>query len=245
MLYSYLGGTTKWSYMTLSEMLADLNARIGSSPEVSNAQMTFWLNQGLRAFCEESDFSWLEKKKIASIVSGQTDYSLPSDFKRLVELQIDNEPYAYSSHEFRVLHTSPDKIYSFFGNAMTISPTPTTTGSGNMSMWYIRRPANMVNQSDSPSDSGIANMPEAYHEALILYGFAIYNSYDEEQAESQAIMGSKSNPLPGTFYYFVNLAKDADSTIKKAQRSRMLSKQEFVGYAHPNQSARTTTVLGN
>jgi hypothetical protein len=231
--------------MTLAQMLADLNARIGSSPEVSNAQMTYWLNQGLRTFCEENDFSWLEKKQIASAVSGQSDYALPSDFKRLVELQIDSTPYAYSSHEFRVLRSSSDKFFSIFGPTMTISPTPTATGSGNMELWYIKRPANLVNDSDSPSDTTIASMPEAYHEALILYAFAIYNAYDEEQAENQALMGSKTNPLPGTFYYFVKLAKDADSTIKKAQRSRMLSRQEFIGYSYPNRSPISNTVLGN
>jgi len=236
--------------MTLAEILADLNARIGSSPEVSNALMTFWVNEGLRVFCDEYDFSWLQKKVIASTVANQSDYALPSDYGRVIELQVDGtstdpDPYQITSHEFRVLQPTSTHTFSIFGSTMTLNPVPTATGDGNIQLWYVKKPNPLVDDSDSPSDTDMASMPAVYHPALVQYAFSVYNSYDEEQDEAMKIMGSKTNPLPGTFYYFVKLAKDAEAKQKTGQRTKILSKQVFSGYRYPNQSSAFNTVLGN
>jgi hypothetical protein len=235
--------------MTLNEMLVDLNSRIGSEPEVSNANMTKWINQAMQTFCAEHDFAWLEKKSTTSAVASLAEYALPPDFKRIVELQVNGtsaspEPYTRTSHEMRVLRTAGEQTFSVYNNTVTLNPTPSVTGSNNIELWYIKKPINMVEGTDSPSDSDIASMPEEYHEALVIYAFATYNSYDEEMDEARALMGNPRNPVPGTYYYFVDLAKKNDAKQKRGQRSRMISKQEFSGYVHPNQSAASNNVLG-
>jgi hypothetical protein len=231
--------------MTLNEMLADLNARIGSEPEIDNAQMTYWINQAMRAFCMESDFSWLEKKQTASTVASQAEYVVPTDYKRATEVQIDSTStsknvYRFTPHELRDLVETSEKTFTEFGGKLVIHPTPSTTTSNNIELWYIRKPTNLTDAGDSPSDSDIANMPEEYHEALILYAFATYNSYDEEQSEARLIMGNPRSPIPGTYQYFVNLAKREDSKKKRGARVKMMSKQEFTGYKQPNRTGNSS-----
>jgi len=165
--------------MTFDEMVADLQTRIGSDPEVTATQLKVWINQGMRTFCEEADFTWLERKKTASTVNGQAEYDLPEDYKRMVELRVDatsDDPNIFRlvPHETRDAVEGSDETYSIFAGLLDIHPTPSTTTSNNIEMWYIRRPTNMSDGSDSPSDSGIVSMPEAYHEALILYALAIF-----------------------------------------------------------------------
>ena len=234
--------------MTLAEMLTDLNARIGSTPEISNVNRTTWLNEGLRIFCEEYPYYWLEKRSTASTVANQEEYSIPSDLKQIIELKIDStasDPnvYSYRPYQQRFGTLSNEQTYSLIASVMRITPTPITTGTDNIDLTYIRRPVNMVAQSDSPSDTAIASMPETYHPALIQYAFAIYNSYDEEQAEYQAIMGNKMNPIPGTYYYYVALARKEDEKRKMGLRRKMLTKQYATGYTRPNQVGLVSQVL--
>ena len=231
-------------------MITDLITRIGSDPEVSNANMITWIDQGLRAFCAEFDFSWLEKEQTADTVASQEKYAIPSKFKRFVEVRVDGTSatpniYTFVPHEQRSLYSSDQRTYSLFADNIYLNPIPSASGDENIEMSYILKPTNMTTGSDSPSDSGVANMPEEYHEALVIYAFAVYNTYDEEHDEKRELMGNPRNPVPGTYYYFVDLAKKEDAKRKRGARRKMMSKQEFYGHSHPNETARTTTVLGN
>lgn len=234
--------------MTLTEMLNDLKSRIGSTPEVTDGILTGWINRALLVFCREQDWSWLEKKVTSSTVADQKTYAVPSDYYRMVELQVGGTdatpaPYTLVPWEQRVLWVSGETKVSLFADELYLFPTPSSVE--DIDLAYIRTPTEMSDGSSSPADSNIANMPAAYHEALVLYAFAIYNTYDEEHAEAESVMGSVNSPRPGTYYYYVDLAKRDDSQQKRGERTRMLSKQEFVGYSYPNQTSTTTTVLGN
>ena len=229
-------------------MLLDLKARIGSSPEVDDTYLKGWLNRALHAFCSEGEFHWLEKKATANTIASQERYALPSDFKIMSELQVDGsagspEPYQLTTHERRVLNSPGAKNFSIFADEIYLYPIPTASGSNNIEMWYLRKPTSMTDDADAPSDSDIANMPEEYHEALVIYAFANYNAYDEEHEEKRELMGDMRADAPGTYAYFVKKAIEDDEKFKRGQRSRMMSRQEASGFAFPNQSGNTTTVL--
>jgi hypothetical protein len=233
--------------MTFGEMVSDVQTRIGSEPEVSATVIKHWINQGLLAFCEEYDFSWLEQKATTSTVASQEEYDLPSDYKRMVELRVDSTSttpniYRYNPHETRSSVESGDKIYSIFGDVLTLNPTPTTNGTNNVEMWYIKRPTKMSVDDDSPSDSDIASMPEAYHEALIIYAVSTYQMYDEEHDERRDLVGNPGAPVPGTFYYYIALAKKEDAKQKRGARRKMVSKQEFIGFSEPNRVAKSSVL---
>lgn len=234
--------------MTLGEMLTDLNARIGSTPEISNVNLTTWLNEGLRVFCEEYPYYWLERRTTDSTILNIDEYTLPTKCKQVIELKIDSTStnpnvYVYRPYQQRFGTIPGEQTFSLIGDTYIIYPIPTATGSGNIDITYIKRPTNMSAQSDSPSDTSVAGMPEVYHPALIQYAFAIYNAYDEEQAEYQAIMGNKMNPIPGTYYYYVNLARKEDEKRKMGTRRKMLTKQYATGYTRPNQVGLVSQVL--
>ncbi|RLI55062.1 MAG: hypothetical protein DRP09_10910 [Candidatus Thorarchaeota archaeon] len=236
--------------MTLDEMLTDLNKRIGSTPEVPNVNMTTWINQAQRGFCAEHDFDWLEKKVTTSTVADQEDYTLPTDFKNIVEVQIDGStakptPYRYTSHEMRVLESNTNKTFSIFNGVMKMHPAPTSTGLNNLEMWYIKKPVDLSAGSDSPSDDSKASMPEEFHEALVIYAFSVYNTYDEEHDEARALMGSQRSNMPGTYHYIVNLAIRDSEKRKRGQRTKIIQNKRLFGYVHPNRTTSSTTVLGN
>lgn len=231
--------------MTLAQLIIDLQGRIGSEPEVTPAVMTVWLNQGLLSFCNTDDYHWLETSKTASTVSGQDTYIQPSDCKRMIELKIDGDRYKYVRYEQRDMMDSAAKYYCVLNNEILVNPVPDTTTSNNIEMSYIRRPEKMVLDTDSPSDTAIAGVPEVYHEALVIYAFSVYNTYDEEHTEAADLMGQKFRPRPGTFYWFVSEAQREEKNRKKGMRNRMLSSKEYYGYRHPNQMATVRTVLGN
>ena len=221
--------------MTLDEMLNDLNKRIGSTPEVDNADMTTWINQSYLAFCNSYDFTWLEEMAYSSTIIDQDRYSLPSDCKRVIELKIDDERYAYVPFEQRDLKDTSEYWFTIISDEFIINPTPTATGTDNLEMVYIKRPEKMVAGTDSPD-----LLPEVYHEALVIYAFSIYNTYDEEHDEARALMGNELRPVPGTFYWYVQMAKKEEQRKKRGARRRMLSTKEYYG-----KDTSTTTVLGN
>jgi hypothetical protein len=235
--------------MTLAQLLTDLNARIGSTPEVSNANMTLWINEALRAFCNEYDFHWLYRRKTANTIANQREYNLPTDCKTVVEIQVDptdDDPniYEYKVYQQRFGVDPTQETISIMNNIMRLNPAPTTNGANNIHLTYIRYPTNLVEQSDSPSDTGIAGMPEVYHPALVMYAYAMYNSYDEEQAEFGDIMGNPIQPKPGTYSYFVKMARDESEKIKRGSGARLISLQEAIGYTLPNDTGGVSVVLG-
>lgn len=231
--------------MTLDEMITDLSGRIGSDPEVGNTLMKTWINQGLLTFCNASDFHWLERVEQASTVASQERYTVPSKFKYIKELKIDGDRYNFVRYEQRDMQPSTKKYYSIFNNEIYINPIPSTTSSSNIEIAYYKRPQKMTSGSDSPSDSSIAGLPEEYHEALVIYAFATYNTYDEEHQEALSLMGSERSPMPGTFNYFVKTAINEEKQRKKGARNRMLSSKEYHGYTRPNETSSVRTVLGN
>lgn len=235
--------------MTLDELISDLDSRIGSTPELTTNQKIVHINAGLQAFCSEADFNWLIKTSTDS-TDGTNLFTLPTDWKRTIELRIDSDDtiqtpgvYQYIPFQQRYGVGTTDKTYTIYGSSYRVSPTP-ESGSDNKSLTYIRIPTNMSNGSESPSDSSIANMPEPYHEALVLYAFAIYNSYDEEHEEKRELLGNPRNPVPGTYYYIVNQAIRDNARLKKGGKRHMLSQQEAYGYTKPNRVTNKSPILG-
>lgn len=237
--------------MTLSELITDLTTRIGvvNGQEVTNDALKFWLNEAMRAFCNEADFNWLMTRAVSSTSNGQSEYVLPDDFSRPFELRVnqsttgDHGVWSYVPYEQRYGVPTGVNAYTYLGNTLILLTTPTTDGSGNIELTYIRQPTNMAESGDSPSDFAIANMPETYHPALVVYAFGLYNGYDEEAADSQYWFGNTLNPSPGTYNWYVKQAVKRNGHLKKGERRRMLSKQQATGYTRQNQIGIASPVL--
>lgn len=238
------------SHMTLSQLLTDLSVRIGvvNGTEVSPSSLTFWVNEALRSFCDEADFNWLMTRSESSTVIGQTDYPLPDDFSRPFELRVDSTAtspnvWHYVPYEQRFGVPTGVNAYTYIGSTLILLTTPSTNGNGNIELTYVRAPAELTEGTDSPSDSDIASMPAAYHGALVVYAFALYNGYDEESAEAQYWLGNPASPSPGTYQWFVKKAIRRNGHLKKGERRKMISKQSAVGYTRENQVGIASPVL--
>jgi hypothetical protein len=170
----------------------------------------------------------------ASTIASQDRYALPSDYKRILEMKIDDERYHYVPFEQRDLRDTSENWFTIIGTEFIINPTPATTSSANIELVYYKRPTKMTDGSDEPD-----LLPEVYHEALVIYAFSIYNTYDEEHDEARVLMGSELRPTPGTFYWYVQQAKKEEQQRKRGARRRFLSKKEAAS------GNSTKTILGN
>lgn len=216
-------------------MIIDLQTRIGSEPEVEPTQMTTWLNQAYLAFCNAYDFTWLEQMALGSTIENQNRYSLPDDCKRIIEMKVDNDRYLYVPFETRDTLDKNAKWFTIIGTEFMLNPTPENNGDNNIEIAYIKRPEKMLEGSDNPN-----LLPEVYHEALVIYAFSIYNTYDEEHDEARALMGNELRPVPGTFYWYVQTAKTEEQNKKKGARNQMMSPKKYQLFKN-----RGNTILGN
>lgn len=229
--------------MTFAEMVTDLLSRIGSDPEVITARLKDWLNEGLLTFCNENPFYWLEREATASTEMDVARYTMPQNCKDIIEIVIGDDVYRKVPYLERHTIDPADHAFTQIGNNFILYPTPEETGSNNIELTYIRKPTKMSDDADSPSDSDIANMPEQYHAALTTYAFAVYQSYDEEHEERRDLVGNPNLPVFGTFERFLVQAKKEDERYKRQGKRRMMSRQEAIGYNHPNSITGRSPVL--
>lgn len=102
-------------------------------------------------------FNWKElaTAMTTNTIANHDYYDQPSNCKSgsIFMLEIDGIPYDRKNYEdfiaFRRNNpTSTKKIFSHYGKQLFVSPTPTSNGSDNMSVWFIQEAAQLDNASD-------------------------------------------------------------------------------------------------
>lgn len=113
------------------------------------------------------------REAYTDLVSGQSRYGLPTDFKKFDRLEI-----GYATEDTRVLaraitrdsindpsatYSSAVPVYAPLGNMYQIFPTPTTTVTNGLHLWYIEDVDDMVDDTDEPV------LPNGYEDLCIEY----------------------------------------------------------------------------
>lgn len=112
----------------------------------------------------------------ADTVANQSLYSLPTDFRKFVRLEIG---YANATDRVKVTQEDSSEIndergiysqvhprYTIVGNMFEIRPTPTTAITDGLYMLYVENPADMSNDTDT------SGLPLDYDHLLTLYAAA-------------------------------------------------------------------------
>jgi len=149
--------------MDLGQIIDEINKDLDD--EIDNAELIGWIN---RCMDDLSPIVKYQKSAIISKVIGQKEYSLPSDYMRVVQLVDGMNPM----NEIPLRDTQSEG-YKLWGNQLILQPTPTTTG--NLDLYYEGKLPHLVNPDDEPQ------IPSPFHDLFILYTVAKRQYQDEEE----------------------------------------------------------------
>lgn len=150
-----LSGDTK--LVTRTEVKANLNR---AYHKVYNKVTSLGQGYGLR-------------ETYTDLVSAQSRYGFPDDFMKFDRLEI-----GYTTEDTRVLAqvinrdaindpqqsiSSATPVVALLGNMYQIFPTPTTTVSNGLHLWYMENVVDLVDDTDEPV------LPNGYEDLLIEY----------------------------------------------------------------------------
>jgi hypothetical protein len=158
--------------MNLTQLIAEVNKDIDD--ELSNAEITGWLN---RAIDDLSPYANYQKSSTISLVADQKQYTLPSDLYKIVHLIDEDKMIEYHQIPVNDLRSYG---YKQWGNNIIIQPTPKE--SKDLTLYYKARLPHLVNASDVPE------IPEEYHDLLVLYAVAKAKYQDEEESMQNIAM---------------------------------------------------------
>lgn len=113
----------------------------------------------------------------ADLVANQSLYSLPTDFRKFVRLEIG---YENATDRIKVdqvdlneigdpvidIFSQADPKYTIIGNMFELRPTPTAAMTNGLYMYYIENPSDMSGDTDTSS------LPLEYDNLLTLYAAA-------------------------------------------------------------------------
>jgi hypothetical protein len=186
--------------MKLGEIVSDLKAMIGEGVNVSDSYLVNWINEAYSHAIDEivkvnPDF--FTKSQKTSTVNGQQEYTLPSDFEKIVMVNwnIDGDwrrvfpmgnadirdiPVKERASEANQGYSTAEPYYYIYGNAVLgLMPVPTETATYNLKIWYVYTPSQLVDDDDSP------DFPDRYHHILKYQAYANFLDQDDEHAAAE------------------------------------------------------------
>lgn len=128
----------------------------------------------------------------ADLVADQTLYGLPSDFRKLVRVEIDYTGSRYKARRVdenaygdpdttTILETAPQ--YSIRGNNIEINPAPSAASTDGLWLWYVETQTDMSNNADEP------NLPFEFTDLPIEYAVAKAKARQGLIDEAQMMLG--------------------------------------------------------
>lgn len=183
---------------TLSDILTSVAYRMAedSTPSDSSeeARRIRYVNEGLRKIVSRHPFWWTEASATESTVADQETYSLPSDFRDMIEVRISDKLYTAIPRS-KVLGLYDDTIklfnyddiitnkhYYIYADTLYIIPTPSASTADAIEMKYYKYPTAVSNDSDT------FDMPDLYTESLVAYAFARLSQLDGRRGDAADAM---------------------------------------------------------
>lgn len=187
--------------MTRGQIIADLKALIGAGVDVDDTYLINWINEAYSHCIDEiikvnPDF--FAKAATTSTVLGQQEYTLPSDFEKILMVNwkiagdwkrvipmgnadIRNIPVKEKTSSTQG-YSEAEPYYYIIGNAtLGLMPIPTETASSNLKIWYVYTPQQLLADSDEP------DIPSRYHHILKFIAYANFLDRDDEHAAAEKI----------------------------------------------------------
>jgi hypothetical protein len=159
-----------------------------SEVEVSRADIRGWLNEGQIDIARKTEC--LKKHAQTDTLTSTGSYDLPDDFIKISRVTLNN--YVLSMTSFpemdnydkdRDVSTPVGQAYKFYvwGRTITVYPYPSVGATDNLDIWYIKRPADM------DEDTDISELPSYLHEDVVRYALIRAKEVDEEFEQASRI----------------------------------------------------------
>lgn len=154
--------------------------------QVTDADILRWINDAqLQISVDNSEL--LETVGSADIVSGQADYSQPSDLNTLRSLMWNNKRLrALSFAEFNEYldgfkipagqggyGNSTPEVFMVYGGTITLFPTPNQSLVNGLKIYYSKHPATVSNLADN------LGVPTRYHNSVV--EFCLKQAYELDE----------------------------------------------------------------
>lgn len=202
-------GQTAADIITRARVLLNDTSSDSTRQRFSDAQLLGFLNDGQR---EAVAFSWVLKSSYTlTLVSGTTEYALPSDFVATWRVLYRDKKLDQTSLPeldantvgWRNVAGIPQKYYIYLGATTNIGfyPAPSTGSAGTVVVYYYQQPADLTTTSETPWNGWALLTP--YQSGLVYY--IAYRGYS---ALHQADLAT---PYFSEWALFVNGLKEAAS----------------------------------
>lgn len=153
---------------------------IADDSSITTSNQERWLNRAYKDIQGRADWWWMLGTSSDTTVADQQTYSLPSDYRKMFEVRVDNKDYYFLPHERRNERVSPgwSGYYSILGSDLYLYPTPDTAGL-TINYLYFKQPADMAAGSDEPT------FDTQFHDAVLYLALTYYSEWDRELADAQ------------------------------------------------------------
>lgn len=170
-----------------------------SGVQLTDEDLIRYINDGCRAFVLQNE-ELLQTVGTSNAVANQNAYALPVDLLLLKSVMFQspgdssffnlkgmtfNEFNEYiDGWDGSTLYRGSPMAYMRYGDNITLFPTPDTSGTNNIKIYYNRKPVDVVTNVDIP------DIPVLYHEVLVKY--CLSQAYEmDEDLDAAAMKGQQ------------------------------------------------------
>ena len=168
--------------MNLGEIKTAVQRLFGdeSGAQITEADIIRWANDAQVDIVRKTEV--LQSHRETDVSSGDKSYELPSDFMFMSRATLDGiklarttiqEIDARSSSADNVADGTPSHFYTW-GGRIYLYPGPSSGGTGNLDIWYVKSPVALVNDEDIPE------IPVHMHEDMVRFCLARARELDAD-----------------------------------------------------------------
>lgn len=167
----------------------------GIAIEVDDATLDDWIVEGFLLVVDElrdKNPDLFVKSSTTSLVINQQEYGLPSDFEKILLVNIKLDGAWYTARPLPLINgipvfsrgndnagfTASDPYYYLLGDEIGLMPIPTASVANGLKIWYSYDPA-------EPSATEEPDIPARFHRILKYWAYASYLDQKDEHVAAE------------------------------------------------------------
>ena len=178
--------------MNLLQIISAVQRQFGdeSGAQITTSDIIRWANDAQTDIVRKTEVLQIHAE--TDSVGNDGSYDLPSDFIRIRRVSYDGTKIdRIELEEIDDVrgsrgrgNTSGDPVwYYVWGTRLWLYPAPDENGIGNLDIYYVKAPDELVNSADIPE------IPSHMHEDIVRYCLGRAKELDEEDGKAQEVMG--------------------------------------------------------
>jgi len=168
--------------MNLGEIKTSVKRQFGdeSGAQITESDITRWANDAIRDIVRKVEIT--NQHRETNVVSGDGGYELPDNYMYIARVTYNNrlirerklQDLDLESVGVDAVGNGEPESYYIWNNTVYLYPAPSSSGSGNLDIWYVSQPAALVSDADVPE------IPTYMHEDIVRYCLARAKELDED-----------------------------------------------------------------